>query len=66
MKLIVVVFAISNVFIIRQIVEDCELNDGSDARPYYMSRRLVEILAGDSATESFHPLSNDKAHYNNY
>lgn len=33
------------IYSIKQIVEDAERNDGSMQRPYYMSRRLMKILA---------------------
>lgn len=26
------------------IVEDCERNDGSEEKPYYMSKQLMKIL----------------------
>lgn len=35
------------------LVEDVERNDGSIQRPYYMSRRLMKILAKDEASEAY-------------
>lgn len=43
----------------KQLVEDCEQNDGSDARPYYMSRRLMKILAIHRASATYHKLADD-------
>lgn len=51
------------------VVEDSERNDGSDERPYYMSKRLMEILAkeNDSDQESSKLIDGSKkVNYNDY
>lgn len=49
------------------LVEDRERNDGSDGRPFFMSKRLMQILVLDNVDEPNDLLSNDtNYHYNNY
>lgn len=32
------------VFFFSRLVEDCERNDGSEEKPYFMSKQLMKIL----------------------
>lgn len=51
-------------------MEDCERNDGSAERPYFMSKRLMDILAAENAAQTYQVLGDDPAviniHFNKY
>lgn len=47
------------------LVEDFERNDGSDRRPYYMNKKLMQTLLPDNAVESCHLTKDDAVVYFN-
>lgn len=52
-------------------VEDCERNDGSEERPYFMSKRLMRMLANQNVPGTYHQFVNKadddtNVHYSQY
>lgn len=57
----------TSLFTVKILVEDQQRNDGSEERPFYMSKRLMQILVIDNVDEPNDLMLEDtKHHYNNY